>query len=61
MFLKTFLGAIMRCVISHTACVILSFLIRSVMVGKAYGLEVHGCELEQTPEERRYTHVTSSC
>lgn len=55
MFLKTFLGAMISCVISHTAYAPVSR--RLMVVGSngvnAYCLEIHRSKLEQSPEEWR--------
>lgn len=58
MFRKTFFGAIINCVISHTACLMLVILFDMADLSwTAYCFEVHRCKLEQSPEEWRQAHA----
>jgi hypothetical protein len=59
MLRNTFFGAIIRCVISHTACSMLAALLLEVVM-VAHRFEVHGSKFEEPAEEGRYPHVCST-
>lgn len=59
MFLNTFLGAMINCVISHTAWLLSARCCRlRGLATDAYRLKVHRCELEKSSEEWRQPHAT---